>query len=325
MGLGVDRKFDYNGQNALIARILNMHYRENCNQAEIAARLGLSVAKVNRLLKSAREAGMVEINIRLPFQNVFELESRLSAVSGVERVIVTPTVGNPEGDLELLAQVAARYLTDIIRPKDGICIGGGQTIAKIIAEIEPCNISGVRVYPSIGGVQRNYDRDINGLANQLAQKLGGEAHLLFAPAFVEPETERDTILGLTHVARGLEQARSARIAILGIGSLRIDSSYLQYFPLSYSQLSELVERHGGVGEIIGYVIDRDGKPCVPELNKYVVGINLEDVLKIPVRIGAAVGAQKVPAIVAAIRGKYFNTLFLDENAAQELLACLAKD
>lgn len=322
----VERKLEYNGQNALTARILNLYYKENCNQAEIAKRLGLSPAKVNRLLKTAREAGMVEVNIRVPFQNVFELESRLTTASGVEKIIVTPALeDSPEGDPGLLAQVAADYLVSQVRPRDAICIGGGRTLAEIIAHLEPCSISGVRVFPAIGGVQRNYDRDINGLANQLAQKLGGEAIQLFAPAFVETEAERDTVLGLTHVARGLEQARSARMGIFGIGSLRIDSSYLQYFPLSYRQLSELVERHNGVGEIIGYVIDSEGRVCIPELSKHVIGITMDDLRNIPVRIGVAAGASKASAIAAAIRGKYFNTLILDENAAREVFKILGSD
>lgn len=321
----MDRNFEYNKQNALIARILNLYYKENCIQTEIAARLGLSVAKVNRLLKGARETGMVEINVRVPFQNVFELESELIGVSGVEHVIVTPAVDdNPEGDLSPLAKVAADYLVDQIRPRDAICIGGGRTLAEIIAQVEPCNLPGVQVYPSNGGVQRNYDRDINGLASRLAEKLGGEAVQLFAPAFVETEAERDTVLGLTHVARGLEQARTARVALFSVGSLHLDSSYLQYFPISHRQLSELVERYNAAGEILGYAIDSGGHPSVPELNKHVIGITLDDLRAVPVRIGAAAGALKAPAIAAAIRGKYFTALILDENAAKDTLAILGK-
>ena len=325
MESAVEKSFEYNKQNALIARILNLYYKENCNQAEIAARLGLSVAKVNRMLKGAREAGMVEINVRVPFQNVFELESELIGMSGVENVIVMPAVDdNPDGDLSLLAQVAADYFVDQIRPRDTICIGGGRTLAEIIAQVKPCNLPGVRVYPSNGGVQRNYDREINGLASRLAEKLGGEAVQLFAPAFVETEAERDTVLGLTHVARGLEQARTARIALFSVGSLRIDSSYLQYFPIPYRQLSELVERYNAAGEILGYAIDSEGHPSVPELNKHVIGITLDDLHAMPVRIGAAAGTLKAPAIAAGIRGKYFTTLILDENAANETLTILRR-
>jgi DNA-binding transcriptional regulator LsrR (DeoR family) len=319
----MDNKFDYTEQNRIIAKILNLHYIENCSQAEIAEQLGLSAAKVNRLLKTARRAGMVEINIRLPFPNLFDLEKRLTAISHLNDVIVTPSVVNsPDSDLSTLAEAAASYLVGQLRNNDRICIGGGRTMSEIFSRMTPQKIGGIQVYPVMGGVQRDNDRDINLLAQRLAQKLGGEALQLFAPAFAETEAERNTFFGLTHVTKALEQARSARVGIFGIGSLQINASIIQFFSLPYRTLSDLVEKRDGVGEILGYIIDKDGRECVPELSYLIVGLSLDEIRKFPVRIGAAAGAAKAPAIAAAIRGNYFTSLVLDESAAKQVLAIM---
>ena len=64
----------------LINTILNLYYLEEMTQTEIAQRLNLSTPKVNRLLQQAREQGYVNITIRTPFQQLFDLENRLKAV-----------------------------------------------------------------------------------------------------------------------------------------------------------------------------------------------------------------------------------------------------
>jgi len=193
---------------------------------------------------------------------------------------------------------------------------------EIINNVEPLIAAGVRIFPAIGGVQNLNDRDVNTVAMRLAQKLDGEAIKFYAPAFAESEEECITLFGLTHVARVLEQARMARIGLFGIGSLQIDSSVIQYCSLPYHALAELVKQRSGVGEILGYAIDSEGRDCIPELSKHVVGISLDDIRHIPIRIGAAIGAAKAPAIAAAIRGNYFTTLFIDEIAAREVLQIL---
>ena len=49
----------------LFNTILNLYYMEELTQSKIAKRLGLSTAKVNRLLQQARELGYVNITITM--------------------------------------------------------------------------------------------------------------------------------------------------------------------------------------------------------------------------------------------------------------------
>lgn len=319
----MENRFDYTDQNRQIAKILNLYYAENYSQAKIADHMGLSVTKVNRLLKTARQVGMVEINIRLPFPNLFDLEEYLSMLSGIDDIIVTPSTKDAQvDDLHFLTQAAASYLAGHLKPKDTICIGGGKTLSEVIQHLEPHITLEARIYPAIGGLPRTIEGDVNGLATRLAQKFGGEAASFFAPAFADSETERDTIFGLTHVIRSLDLARSACIGLFGIGHLQMDSSIIRYCPFPFHKIAELVERSNGVGEILGYIIDSQGIACVPELCNLVIGISLEDVCKIPVRIGVAAGASKAPAIAAAIKGGYFTSLIIDEDAARPVIEIL---
>jgi len=215
------------------------------------------------------------------------------------------------------------YIDDIVVDKNYRRKNIGTKLLDAAKEWARTNkLIGLRVYPAIGGLPRTVNGEVNGLATRLAQKLGGEAASFFAPAFAENENERDTIFGLTHVIRSLDLARNARVGLFGIGSLHMDSSIIRYCPLPYHQLAELVERSNGVGEILGYIYDSQGEDCGTELSKLVIGISLDDVRKIPVRIGVAGGKIKAPAIAAAIKGKYFSALIIDENAARSVIEIL---
>jgi lsr operon transcriptional repressor len=124
--------------------------------------------------------------------------------------------------------------------------------------------------------------------------------------------------------RSLDLARSARIGLFGIGSLQMDSSIIRYCPLPFHDLANLVKQSNSVGEILGYIIDGQGEDSGTEVSELVIGINLGDVRKIPIRMGVAAGAIKAPAIAAAIKGKYFTTMIIDESAARPVIEIFEK-
>ncbi len=76
---------------------------------------------------------------------------------------------------------------------------------------------------------------------------------------------------------------------------------------------------GAVGDICGHYLDIDGRTVSHPLTKRVIHPNMKSLLKIPERVLAAGGLQKIPIIRAAIRGKLVDVLITDERAAIALL------
>src|SRR5512134_2468106 len=122
----------------IINTILTLYYLEEMTQTEIAQRLGFSTAKVNRLLLQAREQGYVNITIRTPFQQLFELEDRLKAVFGLQDAAVIPAVAESSSSpLNGLGAVAADFLLAHLRDGDVLGIGGGSAVSAIVQAIAP--------------------------------------------------------------------------------------------------------------------------------------------------------------------------------------------
>ena len=58
----------------LLTTVASLYYKMNKSQSEIASRLEMSPSTVSRLIKEARERGIVEIHIRVPMPRDFEME-----------------------------------------------------------------------------------------------------------------------------------------------------------------------------------------------------------------------------------------------------------
>jgi len=317
---------DY-GNARLMSRALTLYYTEEKNQKEVAEALGLSVTKVNRLLKQARERGWVEISIRTPFQNVFELEHRLQMACGIPEAVVVPQLSeDPDATLQAVGRAAANYLLQHLRDGDTICISGGKALHAVIQALEPRRRYDVRVAPATGGVQGRHYTDVNFLAAELANRLGGKAFQLHAPVFVDTPQECQTLLALRQVSEILDIAREAQIALVGIGSIIPGSpSYFELTSLNEEDGKRIVEDECGVGEILAQIYDAQGQPCALVYNQRVVGLSYETLRTIPLSIGVAATEQKVLPICGALRGKYLKTVVTDEATASGVLDLWARD
>jgi DNA-binding transcriptional regulator LsrR (DeoR family) len=324
----VDRVANYGYEDAqLISRVLNLYYVEELTQAEVGRRLGLSTAKVNRLLKQAHQTGMVEITIHTPFQHLFDLESRLKAIFDFSDVVVIPKVAeDPETFVYTLGRAAANYLLERLRDGDVIGIGGGTGVHSVVRALDPPRSYDVTVVPMLGAVQGRVTTDVNYLAAQMAERLGGKAYQLHAPAFAETKEQRDTLKRMGPIKEILDIARQANIAMLGVGTVDAEQSrFVEFTALSKEDMERVASSCGGVGEVLAYVYNAQGQPCADEYADRVVGLTLQELKRIPSIIGVAATASKALPIYGALRGGHLRSLVTDEAAAQGILQVFESD
>ena len=65
----------------LLARVSSMFYEQDLTQSEIGEKLGLSRVKIYRLLKEAKEEGVVQITIHWPIKRDGYSSNALKIVS----------------------------------------------------------------------------------------------------------------------------------------------------------------------------------------------------------------------------------------------------
>ncbi len=306
----------------LIARVLTLHFQEGLLQAEIANSLRLSTAKVNRLIKQGREMGMVEFRIHSPFQRLFDLERQLRERWPQAEFLVADTVTeNAETTLDLVGKAAAQHLQAILQDDDVLAISGGKALSAVANHLQVRGKTSNIVIPLTGGVQGQHYTDVNHIATRIADGLGGTATLIHAPLHADSEQERDMLLSVRAIRDILEQARNARVSIMGLGAVTGEgATYYKAHPLSEENRTQLY-KDGVRAELLGHLVDLAGKLCDSELNSKLVSLPLAQAKDIPVRIGVATGPEKVEPIVAALNGDHINTLVVDDTTAQSVLGC----
>jgi DNA-binding transcriptional regulator LsrR (DeoR family) len=307
----------------LINTILNLYYMERLTQSEIADRLDLSTATVNRLIQQARELGYISYVIRTPYQQLFDLEDRLKAVFGLEEAIVIPTSGNTSSSLlSNLGTVAADFLLERIRDGDVLAITPGTTVQAVVQSIDTSRTYQIDVVPILGAIQGDMESDMNYLAAHMADRLGANAYRLHAPAFLDTAEYAEIVRNVAPVKKILDIARRANCVLLGIGTMDPNQSrFVEFTALSAEDLDYIAEGCGGVGEISAHVYDIDGRPCAKEYADRVIGLTLDEIKEIPYRIGVAATAKKALPIYGALCGGYLHALITDESAARAVLDC----
>lgn len=309
----------------LMAKVLSLHYEQGLNQSQVAHELGLSSAKVNRLIKQAKELGYVEIKLHTPFQSAFGLEGRMCATFGLQDAVIVPEIGtDPVSETSAIGRAGSARLLRSLRDGDVICISGGKAVYEVVKATEPTARYDVTVVPATGGVQGLYHTDVNFLASELASRLGGRAYQLHAPIFVDSAQEKQALLNVRQIREVLDRARRADIALVGVGGvIPGTSSFFDLLSASDADRDRIIENDAARGELFGHLFDEDGRPCAPDLSDRLIGLDMDDTRAFPLSIGVAGGLQKVGPINGALRGRYLKTLVTDEPTAASVLEAQA--
>ncbi len=113
----------------LLAHVAEMYYIQDLSQEAIAKKIFFSRSKVSRLLTEARETGLIEINIRHPFQRARELESIFLDKYHLKQAIILKSGKlSVERMLRTLGRLSAKYLMDNLTDGDisGHLLGHGS-------------------------------------------------------------------------------------------------------------------------------------------------------------------------------------------------------
>lgn len=300
-------------------RVAKLYYENDLTQNEIAEKLGFSRVKINRVLKQVREAGILEVHINAPDDFYFDIENALIAKYGLRDAFVVMDE-EPGPALYLsLARGAASWLKQHFEP--GICIGLGlgRTISFLPQAFnlpDPVDCTFVEI---VGAASSNS----NGLASynvtsKMAELAGGKAEFFYAPTFVSDPDLKRRLLQESSVVKAVELARSATITLQSVGPVDNSALLFLYKYIDESVLEELQQK-GAVGDALGHYYDRNGNHIPSTTDDRCIGIELDDLKRIPWSVCIAGGSEKVLPIHGAIKGNFFNVLVTNLSTAQSLL------
>ena len=200
--------------------IARLYYEQDKTQNEIARLYGVSRPLISRMLKEAKEMGIVKIEICPPYDEEARIVERAKEVFGIRGGMAVQGAGNDNEINDAVSRDAIFYMQSLNQASVGI--GWGHIIGSLVSYMErnePVDGLAYRVCPLIGnsGVgNRNYHS--NELVRIFAQQCHGSPEYFYAPFIVTSEQEREIIRELESYQAVEKAWRGLDMALVNIGN-----------------------------------------------------------------------------------------------------------
>jgi len=302
-----------------------LYYLQDYRQQDIAKRLHLSRPKVSRLLKEARDRGIVQITVNSKSSSYVELETNLEqkyhldevVVSEVDQFLVT------KNDTVLRNQIgmsAASYLQRTLSDKEIVGITWGTTLQAMLRSLQPQISNNVHIVQTTGGVGRpEAGANAAELSRTLAHLLEGRLTLLPAPGIVSNKQAHRAYLSEQNVESTMKLFKKLTSAYAGIGALATNPIFTSEESVLSKEMQNEIKESGAVGDIALRFFDKNGDSVHTSLDDHLIGITLEELKKVKHVVGIAGGEKKLTAIRGALKGGLIDVLITDQVTASKLL------
>lgn len=204
---------------------------------------------------------------------------------------------------------------DLLLPlgKSIITVLGGTTVAGVARHLSP-KLSRYRdllFVPGRGAVGESVEIQSNTVAQMMASETGGRHKGLYLPENVSSEA-LTLLLQDTDIANAISNIYNSDMVIHGVGRADVMSKRRGLDVMTNSKL----RNDGAVAECFGYFFDRQGR-LVKRIPR--IGLQLEDLDKIPHVFAIAAGASKAAAIAAYMHHAPKQTWLITDEGASNLV------
>ena len=296
---------------ALATKAAWYYYMEDNTQAQIAEVMGVSRAKVIRLLEEARAQGIVQFSFRKNDSQRVSAEQLLIDRFGLKDAFVVPTPLDSSAINQSIAQGAAHYVSDHLREDGYLNMGYGDTVSRMLGFLAKNREESLNVVSLTGGVSY-YLPSVGTTAYSM--------HLFLTPSplVVSSRQVRDALLDEKSLQDVSTMTEYADMSVVGIGAAVEGATVLRNGILNEGELTVL-KMQGAVGDVLNHFMDKDGNLIQTEIEDRVISTDLDKLRQLKNVVGVAGGKDKVTAIKAVLNGGYLNVLITDSDTAAELL------
>ncbi len=313
----------------LMARAAWLYYIGALNQEATAKRLGLTRARVNKLLSDARDTGLVSISINESNVGLLPVEEAIRLRYGLDFCICTPALdrdADRSESEELLSRFAFRAVgaaaaTHLRRhlaetPLAVVGTGWGRTLEQMTLQLAGVSAPKARFISLMGSLTSNLAYNPFEVLHAFARSTGAEGFFLPVPFIADTPEVRQILLSQQSVQQALSLARSTTVAYISIGELREGSLLRSQQMISAQELEQLRDL-GAVGDTNGLFFDANGAAVDHPLNQRTIALGLDDLRK-TCTVALVAGKSKLQASKGFLASGVARGLIIDGDTAIEL-------
>lgn len=310
----------------LMVKAAWLYHVEGLTQAQIGERMNLTRRRVNELLSSALESGVVRISFSSPLAENVELESRLCSRFGLKDAVVAPTPVDPAHMHAIIGRAAAALLDRLLQSSKPrmIGVGWGTTLLETVKHMTVANEPELRIRSLMGGLTRGSEINTFDIVRSFAQVLNAKCHYFAAPIYAGSEEAHDLIVAQPIFRELLSESARVDLSFLSVGDVTGKSLQVRYGLPPKTDIRELVAA-GAVGDLLGHYLNAQGNPIDHPLNRQVISLDLNAYREISTRILASGGRHKHEILLATLKAGLATAVVTDAESARVLLGDPADD
>ncbi len=298
-----------------LVRVAWYIYKLKMTQQQVAETLNLSRAKIVRMLKKAEELGIVHVHVVSHYNNCLAIEKTITERFGLRDAFIVPD--DKEDRNAGVAMAAAQYLEMKLRDGDRLGIGWGDTISKMTRYMA-LNQRNISIVTLTGGLMFFDHPNYHSMVSKLSQISDGQLFTIQSPLIVSSEELSKSIKEEESIKKTFEMAKASKYTVVGIGALDLNATIFKSGYLTNVDY-ELLKSLGVAGDILAQFYDENGEKMDIPIHKRLISFDIENLPSMSNVIALCAGVEKVKAIRAALRKKYFSILITDESTAMALL------
>jgi deoxyribonucleoside regulator len=304
-------------------RAAQMYYLQDLTMDAIARELRTSRSTVSRLLSSARDSGLVQVQIRNPLDTAPELEGLIRRRFGVD-VHVVPVVEtlNEAETLDRVAMQAARTIGPLVDSNAIIGVAWGSTLSAVSRQLTR-KITHDSVIVQLNGAGNMHTTGItyaSDIMRRFGSAYGARVEQFPVPAFFDHAATKTAMWNERSVQRILALQAKMSIAIFGVGS--VDADYPSHvYAGGYLDENDLkiLANSDVVGDVATVFFRSDGSSDGIVLNERSTGPALSELRQVRRRICVVSGVSKINGLKGALAAGLATDLILDEATARRLV------
>jgi DNA-binding transcriptional regulator LsrR (DeoR family) len=296
-----------------------LYYIAGKTQDEIAAHMGISRQVAQRLVSLAVSERLVRVWMDHPIARCQELAAEMRERLGLRRVEVVPSDPGTDGGIVGLGEAGAAEIATWLRRVQPVvlAVGTGRTLKAAVEHLPPIACPQHRVVSLTGNIGPDGSAAYYNVIFSMAEKVTARHYPMPLPVFLSSPEERALLHGQGTVHSTLRLAEAADVAFVGVGEMDAEAPLHEDGFLSQEAL-DAVRAQGAVGEICGWIYDKNGRLLSGGANDRNASAVLPDRERAQV-IALAKGRRKLPALRGALAGGLINGLITDEATAEALL------
>lgn len=308
-----------------LMKIAQWYYFDGLTQEKIAEKMNCTRQRMNRIVRSLIDLGVVSIKLNGTIGRYATLENRLEKAFALKRVIIADVDHAADSKL-VLSRKTAQFLESFINNRQKVGISFGSTLSQVVACMKTQVKSLCTVVQLSGGVDVEHMLSTirpDATARQLARKLSCDPMLLCCSQKMRDKGPKeyldDQLVQKTMTAYG-----SCDIAIVGIGEISQEGSAFKLDYIDREQLKKAQSR-GCIGEIAFNTYTGEGAWNGYLPGEKAIGIDAGRLEEIPYVIAVAEGEKKTDCVLGALRTGAVDILAIDSLLAKRLAKRLQLD